>query len=147
MTWTIRRNIVRRIGEDSKTGQRSSMTGTSIVRIVVPSLALVAAGGAALVFGITLLRREPPIEARAVTAAPAMPRSPGIQGQGLTALATTQAETNIVAAALAVSPSSPGTGDEFMPVFDIARIEPSGDAVIAGCARRECGIIAQRRVP
>ena len=118
----------------TQTGQRSNMTGTSIARIVVPSLALVAAGGAALVFGITLSRREPPIEARAVTAAPAMPRLPGIQGQGLTALATAQAETNIVAAALAVSPSSPGTGDEFMPVFDIARIEPSGDAVIAGRA-------------
>jgi nucleoid-associated protein YgaU len=100
----------------------------------VPSLALVAAGGAALVFGITLSGREPPIEARAATAAPAMPRSLGIQGQGLIALATTRAETNIVAAALAVSPSSPGTGDEFMPVFDIARIEPSGDALIAGRA-------------
>ena len=79
------------------------MTGTPIARKVVPSLVLVAAGGAAF-FGITHLRRELPIEAKAVTAAPA------------------------------ILPSSPGIGDELMPVFDIARVEPSGDAVIAGRA-------------
>jgi hypothetical protein len=111
------------------------MTGTLVVRLVVPSLALVAAGGAALVFGITHLRREPPLEATAVTAAPAIsPRPLGVQDQGLTAFATAQAEASNAAEALAVLPRSPGTGDEFMPVFDIARIEPSGDAVIAGRA-------------
>jgi len=65
-----------------------------------------------------------------MTVAPAIsPSSSGVQDQGL---ATTQAEKNNLAAVLAVSPSSPGTGDE--PAFDIARIEPSGDAVIAGRA-------------
>ena len=36
-------------------------------------------------------------------------------------------------AALAVSPGSPET-DQFVLVFDVARIEPTGDAVIAGRA-------------
>jgi nucleoid-associated protein YgaU len=87
------------------------MTATSIGRIVVPSLALVAACGAALVFGTTHVRREPPVETRAATA---------------------QAEANAVAA-VAVAPRSPDT-DESVPVFDIARIERTGDAVIAGRA-------------
>jgi hypothetical protein len=100
--------------------------------MVVPSLALVAACGAALVFGITHVR--PPVETRTATAAPAV--SPPASSQddiGSAALATTQAEANAVAAALAVSPRSPDT-DESVPVFDIARIERTGDAVIAGRA-------------
>src|SRR5450759_5986660 len=114
MTGTNRR----RVNPGVLTSQRSSqgsriMTATSIGRIVVPSLALVAACGAALVFGITHLRREPPVETRAATAA----------------LATAQAEANAVAAAPTVSPRSPDT-DESVPVFDIARIERTGDAVI-----------------
>jgi nucleoid-associated protein YgaU len=88
------------------------MTATSIGRIIVPSLVLVAACGAALVFGTTHVRRQPPVETRAATA---------------------QAEANAVAAAPAVSPRSPDT-DESVPVFDIARIERTGDAVIAGRA-------------
>jgi hypothetical protein len=43
------------------------------------------------------------------------------------------AEANAVAAAPAVSLRSPDT-DESVPVFDIARIERTGDAVIAGRA-------------
>jgi nucleoid-associated protein YgaU len=110
------------------------MTVTSVSRIVVPSLALVAACGAALVFGFTHLRREPPVETRAATAAPAFsPPASGARDEGSAALATAQAEANAAAAALAVSPRSPDT-DEFVPVFDIARIERTGDAVIAGRA-------------
>jgi nucleoid-associated protein YgaU len=110
------------------------MTATSIVRIVGPSLALVAACGAALVFGITHVQREPPVDTRAATAAPAAaPPASGARDQGSAALATAQAEANAVAAAPAVSPRSPDT-DESEPVFDIARIERTGDAVIAGRA-------------
>ena len=109
------------------------MTATSIARIVVPSLALVAACGAALVFGITHEWRDPPVETRAATAAPAVsPPVSGARDEGSAALATAQAEAN-AAAALAVSPRSPDT-DESVPVFDIARIERTGDAVIAGRA-------------
>jgi nucleoid-associated protein YgaU len=100
----------------------------------VPYLALVAAFGAALVFGITHVRREPPVETRAANAAPAVsPPASGARDEGSDALATAQAETNAAAAAPAVSPRSPDT-DESVPVFDIARIERTGDAVIAGRA-------------
>jgi nucleoid-associated protein YgaU len=108
------------------------MTGTSIGRIVV--LALVAACGAALVLGITHLRREPPVESRTATAAPAVsPPASGARDEGSAALATAQAEANAVPAAPAISLRSPDT-DESVPVFDIARIERTGDAVIAGRA-------------
>jgi nucleoid-associated protein YgaU len=110
------------------------MTATSIGRIVVPSLALVAACGAALVFGITHIRRQPPVETKAATATPAVSppaSSSGDEGSG--ALATAQGEVNAVAATPAVSPRSPDN-DASVPVFDIARIERTGDAVIAGRA-------------
>jgi nucleoid-associated protein YgaU len=129
----------RRVNPGVLTSQRSSqgsciMTATSIGRIVVPYLALVAAFGAALVFGITHVRREPPVETRAATAAPAVsPPASGARDEGSGALATAQAEANAAAAAPAVSPRSPDT-DESVPVFDIARIERTGDAVIAGRA-------------
>ena len=110
------------------------MTVTSISRIVVPSLALVVACGAALVFGFTHLQHELPVETRAAPAAPAFsPPASGAQDEGSAALATAQAEANAAATALAVSPRSPDT-NEFVPVFDIARIERTGDAVIAGRA-------------
>ena len=111
------------------------MTATSIGRIVVPSLALVAVCGAALAFGITHVWREPPLETKATTAAPAVsPPASGTRDEGSAALATAQAEADaVVAAALAVSPRSPDT-DESVPAFDIARIERTGDAVIAGTA-------------
>ena len=110
------------------------MTATSITRIVVPSLVLVAACGAALAFGIMHVWREPPVETRAATAAPeASPPASGAPDKGSTALAAVQAEANAAAAALAVAPRAPDT-DESLPAFDIARIERTGDAVIAGTA-------------
>jgi nucleoid-associated protein YgaU len=110
------------------------MTATSIGRIVAPFLALVAACGAALVFGITHIQRERSVETRAATSVLAVsPSASGARDEGSTALATAQAEANAAAPALAVSPRSPDT-DESVPVFDIARIERTGDAVIAGRA-------------
>jgi nucleoid-associated protein YgaU len=108
------------------------MTATSIGRIVVPSLALVAVCGAALVFGTTHVRRQPPVETRTATPAPAVwPPASGDRDEGSAAPATAQAEANL--AAPAVSPRSPDA-DESVPVFDVARIERTGDAVIAGRA-------------
>jgi len=108
------------------------MTATSIGRIVVPSLALVAVCGAALVFGTTHVRRQPPVETRTATPAPAVwPPASGARDEGSAAPATAQAEANL--AAPAVSPRSPDA-DESVPVFDVARIERTGDAVIAGRA-------------
>lgn len=103
------------------------MTATSMGRIVVPSLVLVALCGAALVFGITPLWREPPVDASAATTASAVAlTSSGVRDEGAAAPATAPAEANAV-------PGAPGT-DQSVPVFDIARIEQTGDAVIAGRA-------------
>jgi nucleoid-associated protein YgaU len=110
------------------------MTATSIGRIVVPSVTLVAACGAALVFGITHVQREPPVETSAAVAAPTVsPPASSARDESSAVLATAQAEANAVAAELAVSRRSP-VRDESVPVFDIARIERTGDAVIAGRA-------------
>jgi len=99
------------------------MAATSMSRIVVPSLALVAACGAALIFGIKHIRREPPVETSAAITAPTV-SSPASsdRDEKSAALATAQADVNAVAAQLAVSPPPPVT-DESVPVFDIARIE------------------------
>jgi hypothetical protein len=110
------------------------MTATSIGRLVVPFVALVAVCGAALVFGITHGRREPKIETSAATAASTVsPLASSARDESSAALATAQAEANAMAAELAVSRRSPVT-DESVPVFDIVRIERTGDAVIAGRA-------------
>jgi nucleoid-associated protein YgaU len=110
------------------------MTATSIGRVATRFLALVAACGAALVFGITHVQHEPPLETGAATAAPAVsaPAS-GDRDEGSAALATAEGEANAIAAVPPVSARSPDT-DESVPVFDIARIEQTGDAVIAGRA-------------
>ena len=76
------------------------------------------------------VQRQPPIETTAATAAPPVS---GTRDEGPAALATAQAEANTLAAGLGVSPRSPNA-DESVPVFDIARIERTGDAVIAGRA-------------
>src|SRR3981081_328197 len=102
------------------------MTVASMSRMVVPFMALVAACGVALVFAIQHVRREPPVDTTAATPAPAVSRD-----QGPAALAAAQAKADAVAAALAGSPLPPDGGDG-VPTFDIARIEPTGEAVIAG---------------
>jgi nucleoid-associated protein YgaU len=116
------------------------MTGALKARIVVPSVVLVALAGTALVFGITHLRREPLDEVKAMAAARAAltapspvpsPASPRAEERAVTAVAL--AETAAVAAALS-GPPAPGPANDRAPVFDVARIEPSGDAVIAGRA-------------
>jgi nucleoid-associated protein YgaU len=107
---------------------------SSIGRLVVASLALVAAYGAALFFGITHLRRELPIETSPASTAPAVSQpASGARDEGSAAPATVQAEVRAAAAALSVSPRSPNA-DEGVPGFDIARIDRTGDAVIAGRA-------------
>jgi len=110
------------------------MSATSIGRIVVLYLALVAACGAALVFGITHVRRELPVETGPATATATISQSASVaRDEGSAALTTAQSEANAAAAALAVSPRSP-EADESVPVFDIARIDRTGDVVIAGRA-------------
>jgi len=101
------------------------------------SLALVAAAGAALSFDRLL--RERPLEADAVRGSAAILPSPtrGLD-QSLGGTVQSVAKTVQAAAknvdALVGSTGLAGGGDEARPAFDVARIEPSGDAVIAGRA-------------
>ena len=105
------------------------MTATSMSRMVLLPF---AACSISLVFAIQHFRREPPVDTKAVTAAPAVAKpASGSQDQGLDALAAAQAKVDGVGAALAGSPVPPDR-DDGVPAFDIVRIEPTGEAVIAG---------------
>ena len=108
------------------------MTAISISRIVLPLVAVVAAGGA--VFAIQYVRREPPADTMAAMTAPAISKPESdAREQSPAPLATAKAEANAVVDALIGSPPSPESSDG-VPTFDIARIEPTGEAVIAGRA-------------
>jgi nucleoid-associated protein YgaU len=109
------------------------MMVTPTARVVVPTLALVGACGAGLLFGITHARHVPSVQAEAEIAAPiASPGSPGVQNPALAGLAQAQADATAVMGAVSTLPSSVETDD--IPAFDIARIGPTGEAVIAGRA-------------
>src|SRR5450631_43129 len=115
-----------------RSGRRANtMTARSMSRMVVPLMPFVAACSVALVLIVQSVRREPLIDTEVVTAAPEVSKQGSrAHNQGPAALAVAQSEANSVAAALAGSPDS-GDG---VPAFDIARIEPTGEAVIAGRA-------------
>ena len=108
------------------------MTATSMSRMAVPYVALAAACAVALVFAIQYSRRGPPVDAKAASAAPAASTpAAGPQSQGPAALAAAEAQANAVVRGLTGSPVPPDSGDG-VPAFDVARIEPTGEAVIAG---------------
>lgn len=110
------------------------MTATSMSRMIVPLIALVAVVGVALVFALQHARREAPVDSKTATAAPAVSKpAPATQDQAPAALAAAQTQVGGLATALTGSSPSADSSDG-MPEFDIARIEPSGDAVIAGRA-------------
>src|SRR5260370_26052928 len=99
------------------------MTATSMSRIVVPSLALVAACGAALVFGVAHIRHEPPVETGAATGAPTV-SSPAssARDESSAALATAQADANAEAAELPVWPPPPCPPD-VLPSYRLVRAD------------------------
>jgi hypothetical protein len=101
------------------------MTARLIPPITLPSLALTAACGAALVSGI-LYETQPSVETRSATTAAAVAPTAGAGEEESAALAT--------ALPPAVSPSSPDSGDVIMPAFEVALVGRAGDAVIAGTA-------------
>jgi nucleoid-associated protein YgaU len=103
-----------------------------IARSVVPVILLVAASAAAIVFATAHLRRAAPIETTAAIAAPSPPASSG-PDESTAVLAAVQAKANALAAELPVLTPSPAVPDS-APVFDVARIDRTGDAVIAGGA-------------
>jgi nucleoid-associated protein YgaU len=126
------------------------MTPVSIVKIVASASVFIAAGGAALVFGVAHVQHEERLAADAVTVTTSIPRAaPAVRSdaplaatgapparaatQAPTALAAIEANPAAIAAELAGPPKAAGR-DQSSPSFDIARIEADGDAVIAGRA-------------
>jgi LysM repeat protein len=108
------------------------MTAISISRIVLPLVAVIAAGG--VVFAIQYVRREPPADTMAAMTAPAISKpASDAREQSAAPLAKAKSEANAVVDALIGSPASPENSDG-VPTFDVARIEPTGEAVIAGRA-------------
>jgi len=108
------------------------MTAISASRTIIPFLAF-AACGVALAFAIQHVR-EPPADTLAATTAPMISKpASDAREQSPAPLATAKAEANAVVNALIGSPPSPESNDG-VPTFDVARIEPTGEAVIAGRA-------------
>jgi nucleoid-associated protein YgaU len=112
------------------------MARTSTTRTVAWSLALIALAGAAL--SIDRVLRERPVEVDAAKLSAAILPSPSTD-RDQNSNATVQAVPKNVPgpagqAAPAVQTGSADTGDEVRPAFDVARVEPSGEAVIAGRA-------------
>ena len=109
------------------------MTATSVSRMVVPFMAVTACG-VALVFAVQHVRREPPGDTKVAAIAPVVSKPTADVGDpGPAALAAAQAEATAASAGLAEPPPTPDSRDG-APLFDIARIEPTGEAVIAGRA-------------
>jgi nucleoid-associated protein YgaU len=107
------------------------MTAKSISRIALALLALVLVGGA--VFAVQYVRREAPAEGVAALTAPAVSNPAPEKREQSAALAKAKSETNAVVNALIGTPP-PAENNDGVPTFDVARIEPSGEAVIAGRA-------------
>jgi len=108
------------------------MTAISASRKIIPILAFVACG-AALAFAIQHVR-EPPADTLAATTAPMISKPASeAREQSPGQFATAKAEANAIVDALAGSPPPPENSDG-VPTFDVARIEPTGEAVIAGRA-------------
>jgi hypothetical protein len=110
------------------------MTSTSRDQIVVLSIGLVAAFSTPIVYGVVRVEGARSIETRAATVAGAI-ASPGpdAPNEGSAVLATAQTKANAAATAVAVPSLSLGT-DDSVPVFDIVRVDRTGDAVVAGRA-------------
>ena len=118
------------------------MMSFSMIKIVALASVAVAAGGAALVFGVGHLQQEGRLAADAVTATTTAPRAAPhetlpadkvTQAPATQALAALGASAAAIAAA-PVGPSETVGKDQSSPSFDVARVEADGNAVIAGRA-------------
>jgi nucleoid-associated protein YgaU len=107
------------------------MTAISASRTIIPFLAF-AACGVALALTIQHIRREPTVDTATIAPSISKPASDA-RGQSSAPLATAKVEANAVVDALIGQPPSPESSDG-VPTFDVARIEPTGEAVIAGRA-------------
>ena len=109
------------------------MTAESMSRMVVPFVVFAAACGVAFLFVVQHSRNGSAIDTQATTAALSVSDPAPRAGQIPAGLEASQVQATAVAARVAGSPAPPDSGDG-VPAFDIARIEPTGEAVIAGRA-------------
>jgi nucleoid-associated protein YgaU len=107
------------------------MTAISISRIVLPLVAVIAAGG--VVFAIQYVRREPPADMAAMSAPAISKPASDAREQSAASLTKAKSEANAVVDALIGSPPS-AENSNGVPTFDVASIEPTGEAVVAGRA-------------
>ena len=108
------------------------MTAISANRTIVPFLLFLACGVALAL--VIQYGRQPAVDTNAATTAPAMSKSASeAREQNPAPLAKAQAETKAVVDALVGLPPAPESSDG-IPTFDVARIEPTGETVIAGRA-------------
>ena len=107
------------------------MTAKSISRIAIALVAILATGG--IVFAIQYFHRGPPADASTApaTTTDAKPAAPN---QKQAALAAAQSATDALVSSLGGASPLPPQSNDGVPTFDVARVEPSGDAVIAGRA-------------
>jgi hypothetical protein len=110
------------------------MTPVSIVKIVASASVIIVACSAALVFGVTHVKHEERLETGTVTAttSPSQP-APSVRSEGSPALRPTEGKVAALAPELAGPRGALATAQS-VPSFDLARIEGTGDAVIAGRA-------------
>jgi hypothetical protein len=116
-------------------GQRlRAMSSTSRDQIVVVSIMLVAALSAPIVYGVVRVDSARSIETSVATVAPVIaPSGSEAPIAGSAELATAQPKANAVATSVAM-PSRSLDGHDSDPVFDIVRVDRTGDAVVAGRA-------------
>ena len=107
------------------------MTAKSISRIAIALVAILATGG--IVFAIQYFHRGPPADASTASAT-TTDAKPAAPNQKQAALAAVQSETDALASSLGGASPLPPQSNDGVPTFDVARVEPSGDAVIAGRA-------------
>jgi len=107
------------------------MTAKSISRIAIALVAILTTGG--IVFAIQYFHRGPPADASTAptTTTDAKPAAPN---QKQAALAAVQSATDALVSSLGGASPLPPQSNDGIPTFDVARVEPAGDAVIAGRA-------------
>lgn len=103
-------------------------------RMVLPFIALAAGGVAALMFAVPRTLQIPSAGTATVDAKGVATAAPPAEArdQGAADVSAAQSEAGKLAAAIAGPPPAPG-GDQ-LPEFDVVRIEPNGEAVVAGRA-------------
>jgi nucleoid-associated protein YgaU len=110
----------------------NSVSAISMSRLIVTIAAVVTAIGAAAF--VVNRHLQPPIETVTPAAAPGAAKlASAASDQAPTALAAVRQNVDELAAGLAGSPL-PAASRDGAPEFDIVRIEPSGEAVVAGRA-------------